>query len=68
MTDDIMKELWEIKDANAREHGNDPKSLIARLRTLKTQSTASVVDRSTAKGATIAAQAVPIPNPVREAS
>ena len=62
MTDDIMKELWEIKDAIAREHGNDPKTLIARLRTLKSQSTAPVVDRSASKGTAIAAQAAPMPN------
>lgn len=68
MTDEIMKELWEIKDANARENGNDPKALIARLRTLKSQSTASVVDRSAAKDASITAHVAPISNSVRGAS
>lgn len=31
MTDEIIKELWEIKDAIARESGNDLDRLVARL-------------------------------------
>ncbi len=32
MPDEIIKELWEIKDAIAREHGYDVDSLAAHLR------------------------------------
>ena len=33
MTDEIMKELWEIKDNIAREHGYDVRRIVAHLQT-----------------------------------
>ncbi len=35
MTDEILKELWEIKDSIASEHGNDLDSLTAFLKSRK---------------------------------
>jgi hypothetical protein len=32
MADEIIKELWKIKDAIANEYGCDVKALVARLR------------------------------------
>lgn len=31
MSDEIIKELWQIKDSIAREHGYDVKALVAHL-------------------------------------
>lgn len=44
MADEIIKELWEIKDAIAREHGNDVRSRIAELKLKQAQSGQKVVD------------------------
>ena len=33
MSDEIIKELWQIKDNIAREHGYDIDALVAHLRT-----------------------------------
>lgn len=35
MADEIIRELWEIKDAIANEHGCDVKALVARFRATK---------------------------------
>lgn len=35
MADEIIKELWKIKDAIAKEYGCDVKSLVAHLRAKK---------------------------------
>ena len=35
MPDEIIKELWKIKDAIAEEHGRDVKALVAHLRSRK---------------------------------
>ena len=32
MADEIIKELWKIKDAMSNEHGCDEKALVAHLR------------------------------------
>ena len=32
MSDEIMRELWQVKDDIAREHGYDLDALVARLR------------------------------------
>ena len=32
MSDEIIKELWQIKDSIAREHGYDIKRIVAHLR------------------------------------
>ena len=36
MVDEIIEELWEIKDSIAREHGYDLATLVADLRAKKT--------------------------------
>ncbi len=36
MPDEIIKELWEVKDRIAREHGYDVDALVADLRARKT--------------------------------
>jgi len=35
MPDEIIKELWEIKDTMAQEYGCDVRALVARLRKIK---------------------------------
>jgi len=35
MPDEIIEELWRIKDSIAEEHGCDVKALVARLRKIK---------------------------------
>ena len=35
MPDEIIEELWEIKDSIAREHGNDVRKLVAHLHSKK---------------------------------
>jgi len=44
MADEIIKELWEIKDSIANEHGCDVKALVAYLRTKKHAKDRQVVD------------------------
>lgn len=44
MADEIMKELWEIKDGISREHGNDLDSLIVFLRSRRISDGRNVVD------------------------
>ena len=35
MSDEIIKELWQIKDSIAQEHGYDIETLVAHLQTKK---------------------------------
>ena len=51
MADEIIKELWEIKDGIAREHGYDMDALIAHLRTRRRANDQQVVDLSALKRA-----------------
>jgi len=44
MADEIIKELWEVKDSIANEHGCDVKALVAYLRTKKHAKDRQVVD------------------------
>lgn len=44
MSDEIIRELWEIKDTIAREHGYDVDRLIAYLRARKRPAGQQVVD------------------------
>jgi len=44
MADEIIKELWKIKDAIAKEYGCDVKSLVAHLRAKKHEGGKEVVD------------------------
>jgi len=56
MPDEIIKELWEIKDSIARQHGYDVEALVAHLKAGKTPEGGRIVDlramrRSTPQGA-----------------
>jgi len=44
MADEIIRELWQIKDAMAREHGYDVDALVAHLRRLEPGSGRVVAD------------------------
>ena len=44
MADEIIKELWRIKDGIAHEFGNDVKALVAYLKTRKYEGDYKVVD------------------------
>lgn len=44
MADEIIKELWKIKDGIANEHGHDVKALVAYLKTKKHEGNSQVVD------------------------
>ncbi len=44
MPDEIITELWQIKDAIAREHGYDVRALVARLEGRKRGEGERVVD------------------------
>ena len=44
MADEIIKELWKIKDGIAQEHGYDVDTLVAHLRTRKREGDHQVVD------------------------
>lgn len=44
MSDEIIKDLWEIKDSIAREHGYDVEKLVAYLRTRQRTKGHPVVD------------------------
>jgi hypothetical protein len=44
MPDEIIKELWQIKDSMAREHGYDIETLVAHLQTKKRPEGQRVVD------------------------
>lgn len=51
MADEIIEELWKIKDSIAREHGFDVESLVAQLRARKTPEGERVVDLRAARRA-----------------
>ena len=51
MADEIIKELWKIKDAIAKEYGCDVKSLVAHLRSKKHEGDKHVVDLRSVKQA-----------------
>ena len=44
MSDEIIKELWQIKDGIAREYGYDIEALVAHLQTKKRPKGQYVVD------------------------
>ena len=44
MPDEIIKELWRIKDSIAREHGYDVEALVAHLQTKERSENRRVVD------------------------
>ena len=47
MVDEIIRELWEIKDGIAREHGYDVDALVAHLRAKQRPEAQRVVDLHT---------------------
>jgi hypothetical protein len=51
MADEIIKELWKVKDAIAKEYGCDVKSLVAHLRAKKHEEEDRVVDLRSMKQA-----------------
>ncbi|MEW6262924.1 MAG: hypothetical protein AB1641_07580 [Thermodesulfobacteriota bacterium] len=51
MADEIIKELWKIKDTIANEHGYDIKALVAHLRTKKHEEYKRVIDLRSMKKA-----------------
>lgn len=58
MADEIIKELWKIKDGIANEYGCDVKALVAYLRAKKSEGDKQVVDlRSMKRTAEQGAQA-----------
>lgn len=52
MADEIIKELWKIKDGIANEYGYDVKALVAYLKTKKHEVDYQIVDLRTIKQAT----------------
>ena len=44
MSDEIIEELWQIKDSIAREHDYDIESLVAHLQTKQRSASQQVVD------------------------
>lgn len=52
MSDEIIEELWRIKDLIAREHGYDVEALVTHLQTKKRPAGQRVVDLRTMSGAT----------------
>ena len=44
MSDQIIEELWQIKDSIAREHDYDIESLVAHLQTKQRSASQQVVD------------------------
>ena len=49
MSDQIIEELWQIKDSIAREHGYDIESLAAYLQTKQRSADQQIVDLSALK-------------------
>ena len=58
MSDEIIEELWQIKDSIAREHGYDIETLVAHLQTKKRPKGQQVVDLRALRGA--AEQGTPV--------
>ncbi len=52
MPDEVMKELWEIKDSIAREHGYDIDALVAHLRARERPVGERVVDLAAVRRST----------------
>ncbi len=51
MSDELIEELWQIKDSIAREHGYDVDALVAHLRTQERMESRRVVDLHAAREA-----------------
>ncbi len=51
MADEIITELWRVKDAIAEEYGCDVKALVAHLRTRKHEEDDRFIDLRSAKQA-----------------
>ena len=51
MPDELIEELWQIKDGIAREHGYDVDALVAHLRTRERMESRRVVDLRAAREA-----------------
>ena len=51
MPDELIEELWQIKDCIAREHGYDVDALVAHLRTQERMESRQVVDLHAAREA-----------------
>ena len=49
MSDEIIKELWQIKDSIAQEHGYDIETFVTHLQTKKRTKDQKVVDLSALK-------------------
>ncbi|MCY3868522.1 MAG: hypothetical protein OXG87_03130 [Gemmatimonadetes bacterium] len=49
MSDEIIKELWQVKDSIAQEHGYDIEALVTHLQTKKRTKGQKVVDLSALK-------------------
>ena len=49
MSDEIIKELWQVKDSIAQEHGYDIEALVVHLQTKKRKKGQKVVDLSALK-------------------
>jgi hypothetical protein len=49
MADEIIRELWQIKDDIAREYGYDLDALVAHLRSCESRSGRTIVDLESAK-------------------
>ena len=50
MADEIIEELWKVKDSIAREHGYDIERIVAHFRKKKRPTSQHVVDLSVRKG------------------
>ena len=51
MSDEIIREMWEIKDSIAKEHGYDVDRIVAYIRTRQRPKGHHVVDLRAARGA-----------------
>ncbi len=51
MADEIITELWKVKDAIAKEFGCDVKALVAHLRAKKREENQQVIDLGSMKQA-----------------
>ncbi len=51
MSDDIIQELWEIKDSTAREYGHDLDAFVAHLQSRQRTADQRVVDLQAMKKA-----------------
>jgi len=50
MSDEIIKELWQIKDSIAREHGYDVERIVDHLRKRERPAGQRIVDLSVRRG------------------